>query len=471
MAVPGPRFFTDTLTAQAAQRETVVRSDMRASLADGAGFSVMVGFGETYLAAFALAVGLGEVVAGLMATLPLLLGATLQLISPYAVRRLGSVRRWVVGCAVVQATSLLPIAWAGLRGEISAPVLMLIATVYWAAGLGTGPAWNTWIGRIIPARVRAPFLAKRSRLCQVAVLLALIAGGVTLHVGAERGRALAVFAALFALAALSRYFSSLMLWKQSEPRTFGREHRLIPLRELPGRLRSGADGRLLVYMLGVQTAVQISGPFFTPYMLERLEFSYLEYLSTIAVAFVSKIIALPALGRWASRLGAGAVLWTGGVAIVPLSALWIVSDSLWYLLAVQVCSGAAWAMYELGTMLLLIDRIPEHERTSLLTLFNFANALAMVVGSVAGGIILWSLGETQQTYHLLFGLSMVGRIVSLMALRAVVADVERPLRFSMRRLVTRVIAVRPQMGSLDRPVFVNGGDNGHDLPTDPVADR
>ncbi len=48
--------------------------DLRASIADGAGVSAMVGVGETYFAAFALALGTGETVAGLVATLPMLAG-------------------------------------------------------------------------------------------------------------------------------------------------------------------------------------------------------------------------------------------------------------------------------------------------------------------------------------------------------------------------------------------------------------
>src|SRR6185312_4097447 len=86
------------------------RKDLRAILADGATFSVMVGIGETYLPAFALAAGLGELAAGLVATVPLLAGGLLQLVSPLAIRRLGSHRRWVVFCTLCQALSFLPLA-------------------------------------------------------------------------------------------------------------------------------------------------------------------------------------------------------------------------------------------------------------------------------------------------------------------------------------------------------------------------
>jgi cyanate permease len=85
--------------------------------ADVAAYSLMVGFGETYLPAFALALGLGPVAAGLTATVPILVGAVLQLVTPAAVARLGSNRGWVVACTAVQSISFVPfIVWA-MRGH------------------------------------------------------------------------------------------------------------------------------------------------------------------------------------------------------------------------------------------------------------------------------------------------------------------------------------------------------------------
>jgi hypothetical protein len=62
--------------------ESVIRSDLRASCIDGCMFSVMVGAGETYFPAFALALGVDKVTAGLVATVPMLFGAAIQLVSP-----------------------------------------------------------------------------------------------------------------------------------------------------------------------------------------------------------------------------------------------------------------------------------------------------------------------------------------------------------------------------------------------------
>src|SRR5262245_61683454 len=55
-------------------QETGLRRELRSIVADGIAYSVMVGIGETYLSAFALAMGMGEVASGLIATVPLMLG-------------------------------------------------------------------------------------------------------------------------------------------------------------------------------------------------------------------------------------------------------------------------------------------------------------------------------------------------------------------------------------------------------------
>ena len=68
----------------------VLKRNLRLSIGDATLYGVMVGGGESYLQAFVLAVGLNEVFAGLVATLPVMVGSLLQLVSPRAVRLLGS---------------------------------------------------------------------------------------------------------------------------------------------------------------------------------------------------------------------------------------------------------------------------------------------------------------------------------------------------------------------------------------------
>jgi len=422
-------------------------------MADGAAFSVMVGAGETYLPAFALAVGTGEIAAGLVATLPLLAGAILQLASPFAIRRLDSHRRWVVLCAACQSASFVPLLVAIFLGHVPPPLVFLAATIYWGAGLATTPAWNTWIGTIVPGKVRARYFARRTRVSQACVLLGFVLGGITLQAGMAWDRRLAAFAALFLVASICRFVSACFLARQSEPVPPGKRQRDVPLRDLWARLRRGNDGRLLVYLLAVQVAVQISGPYFTPYMLRHLHFSYVDYVSLVGVSYLAKVLALPALGHLAHRCGARRLLWLGGLGIVPLPALWLVSNSFPFLMVVQAAGGVAWAGYELAMFLLFFEAIDESERTSVLTTHNLAHALATVIGSLLGGALLAIGNKVPTAYLAVFAISCMARVGTLALLARVSTGGARQFLTNWSFLAIRTLAIRPNGVSIDRPIL------------------
>jgi MFS family permease len=205
-------------------------------------------------------------------------------------------------------------------------------------------------------------------------------------------------------------------------------------------------------MLAAQTAVQISGPYFTPYMLGEMKVSYANYLLLIAAAYSARIVVLPTLGVLVRRVGARRVLWFSGLGIIPLAALWLVSDSLIYLFFVQLIAGAVWAAFELATFLLLFDTIREEERTSVLTTFNLGNALAMVGGAAVGGALLKALGTGYAAYMAIFAVSSGLRIltVPLLARAARVMPAPPPEAVSVP---TRIMAVRPNLGSIERPIL------------------
>ena len=184
-----------------------------------------------------------------------------------------------------------------------------------------------------------------------------------------------------------------------------------------GCLAEDGNGPLFLYLLVVQVATQISGPYFTPFMLKQLALSYWDYVLLIATAFLAKIVFLPAVGSLADRFGSRRLLWLGGMAIVPISALWAVSDRFFYLMAVQVLSGMAWAAYELAVLLLAFEKFPSRRRVGLLTAYNVASATAILIGSLLGGALLAALGQTRDAYLTLFLISSAGRALPLLLLR------------------------------------------------------
>ena len=445
-------------TSQPPRKQRVRRlvHDLRVSQSDAAAFGVMVGLGETYLPLFVLTVGLSEVMSGLVVSVPVLLGGMLQMISPWAVGLLKSHKRWVVCCSMLQAVSFVPLVGAAIVGNIPPWVALAVASLYWAGGLGTGPAWNVWIGTLVPRSIRAHFFAKRTRLQQFTVLAGFLGGGFALQFGKQLDEAageghenvLTVFGILFATACACRVLSAAFLAAQHEPHPLPTDRRRVPVLEQLRSYRHSAGGRLLFYIIFVQFGVWISGPFFAPYMREKLKFSYVDYSVLIAFSFVFKIMALPMCGRLAKRWGARRLLTLGGIGIVPLAVMWDFSDNYAWLCMTQVTAGVCWAAYELAFFLLFFESIPADERVSVLTLFNLLNSAALAAGALLGGAILNYFHETAGAYQILFAVSSAWRALALVFLWRV-----PHIEVTGDSVGIQIEDVRPTGEALDGPIL------------------
>lgn len=395
------------------QSETSLRRDMRLSVRDGVGWAVMVGTGEQYIPAFVLALGLGEVSSGLVATLPMFCGALLQLFSTRGVRWLGSHRAWVSLCAASQALSFVPLVTCALLGIGSTWLIFALATLYWATGLATGAAWTTWISTLIPVDRRTRFFALRARFLHAGTLVGMLASGLALHQAKGGANELVVFAVLFALAGLSRGASAVLLSRHSEPVPMPAGLRDVHVADFLARLRSGVDGRLILFMLAMQASIQIAQPFMTPYMLKALRFEYVHYTLILAAPFVARVIALYVVARLAARLQTLRLLWIGGISLCPMAALWLTTTDWRLLLGANLLLGMALACYELATLLLFFEHIPVHERTSIVTYYNAFLSAAILGGSLMGGALLAALGETPGAYQAVFVASTCARLAAL----------------------------------------------------------
>jgi MFS family permease len=431
-----------------------LRRDLKLSTTDAMLFSVMVGLGEAYFVAFALALGMRESLSGLLATAPMLTAAVVQLIAPWAIGRLKSHKRWVAGAATLQALSFAPLIWGAWTGRMPDWAIFAAVGFYWITNLAGGPAWNTWIGTVVPPSVRPRYFASRTRLSQILLVVSLIVAGASLHfIDKEHRLYPEVYALLFLAAGIARFGSAMCHWNISEPEPMPKGQRRVPLRQFLKGPKAVSGGRVLLYMLAVQLCVQISGPFFSPYMLKQLHLDYAVFAALMCCSFLGRILAMPVIGRFAKKHGPRNLLWIGGLGILPLSAVWVVADSWWHLVIVQLVSGVLWGCYEMGTTLLLFDTIPSNERTSVLTTQTLLNALCMLVGSAAGAWMLRHFGENARAYHILFLVSGVMRIATIPLLAAIHIPSLAAGGKRWRVPVFRTVSVRPQFGGVDRPVL------------------
>jgi MFS family permease len=440
---PSPSSTTSSAASLPPRSARRIRRDLRLITADGVVFSVHVGLGETYLSAFALAIGSSPVLAGLVASLPMMAGGLLQLIAPSLLPRFPSYRSYVVLGAATQAVSFLPLIAAALVIDAPPALLFVCAAVYWAAGLATAPGWNAWMTQLVPARIRSQFFGRRQAVAQVGVLAGLFAGGLFLERAGSDKRA---FALLFAAAFLCRAISAWCLASQSVPAGRPRPH-AIRVRDLLRRAWHSRSRELIATILIVHFSVNLASPFFTPFFLAEEGVSYGVFMSLLAANFAGKIASYPLLGRIARRAGLRQLMALGGLGIAPLPLLWPLLP-VPFLFLLQAMAGMFWAAFELAVLLSFLDVSDDPERTSLLATFHFLNSAAVAVASLGGGALLAALGQGREAYLVVFAVSAVARLLSVAFL---LARVRRGMAVEVPPL--RILAVRPWGEAIIRPVL------------------
>lgn len=430
---------------------TPLRRSLRACTLDGIAYSAMVGLGESYFAAFALLLGADPFRVGLLTTVPMLLGAGFQLFSPAAAARFGE-KRWVVGSAVLQGLVLLPVAtlpWTVTNGYAW---LIFAVCVYWILGLGLNPAWNAWMGRMIPAAVRSRYFGRRNVPIFFSLLLSALFGGMLLDFTQRNGwGARWGFLTAFILAGCARLVSAWFLNRQIEPPAEARPEGTgrASLRE---RFRRGPHTRLVFLLVAMTGSVHVSAAYFTPFMLQGLELSYAQFTLLNSTILVSRALSSAYWGEIARSYGNRRALQVAASLIVPLSGLWVVSQDFYYLLGLQLFAGFAWAGLDLTNMLNFFDCTDDRNRADVLSVYNLCNGTAIVAGTMVGGIVLRTLGPG--AYPVLFLGSSGLRLVAL-ALLARGVGVRREREHTFQQVFLRVITFRPGQGPALRPVVMS----------------
>ena len=392
----------------------------RLSFLDGAFYCSMVGCGETYIVAFALALGFSPQSAGLTSILPLVAGALLQPFSNRFMRRRRGARGWSVACSILQSLALCALGGGSflLRNHphILLPYFFAVTTWYWSVALSISPLWNIWIGRLIPAARHLDFFVRRTRMLQVATLVSMVGAGYFLSHMTGKGGNLGAFALLFMLAAAFRLLSVCCLWfhpdialEQPASGTTSSPTDLAWLKVHPAAM-------MLAFTFLINMAVYFSSPYFTPFMLRDLKLDYGIYAVLTSLSFIARVATAGVMARIGGRFGVRALLMLGTIGIVPVAWMWTISTSLAYLVFVQFVTGFVWGCHELGLTLYLMESVADKWRIKLLSFMQMTTALGMLAGSMLGALFAVGKALDTATYYDIFTISSLLRALPALVL-------------------------------------------------------
>lgn len=344
---------------------------------------------------------------GQLGSLPQLVAALAQLLTPALIIRLGSRKRVLqLSCALGAAVWIGSMTVPLLPSSARVWALLAFAVTSLALYNLPNPAWASWISSLVPVSGLGRYLGVRTMIASVAALIVFLFGGLFLD--SMKDRALWGFVALFGIAALSRGISVLIFSRVYDPQykrpQSGFTDIFISLAALP----RGNLGRFIVYTFVLYFGVYVSGPFFVVYQLRDLQFSYTIYMGLAVVSTFSAMLGLRILGPMSDRTGNVRVIRITalGVSLAPL--LWLMVNDPIDAALIQVVGGISWAGWTLCSVNFVYESSNDENRAQNVAYFYAINGIGIFLGGLTGGFLVDHipeiLGSTLLTLFVISGI-------------------------------------------------------------------
>ncbi|HET6370811.1 MAG TPA: MFS transporter [Nitrospiria bacterium] len=434
-----------------------VQNSLRASIKDGVFFSMMTGFGESYLGAYAIFLGASNPQIGLLSSLPQLLGAFFQFVSVRVTHLLQQRRRVILAGVVLQALTWIPIILFPLIfSSHRVDILIGLVVLYFLGVSFATPPWTSLIGDLVHPRRRGWFFAKRNRLISITSFTALCLGGLILHQAQGWGIEGIGFVVIFSLAFAARWVSAYYLTRHVDPTYASKSEDQFSIWEFLIRGRRSNFGRFVLYVALMYFSVQVSAPFVTPYLLRDLQFSYVQFMAVAAAAVIAQFLTMNFWGRLADYFGNKRVLQLTGLLLPVIPPLWLLTVNFYAILGIQMFAGFAWAGFSLAMGNYVLDVVTPPKRARCVALYNSANAIGIFIGASLGGTLSrWLPREVQfagmhfslaSNLLFLFLISAIFRLSVSLAFLPTFREVREVHPFVAREFFVRIAYMRPLAG-------------------------
>jgi hypothetical protein len=428
--------------------DVTTKKHVRASFRDASYTSFNIGMAESYFAAFMLALGMSEVVAGVGTVIPQFIGVIFQLFSIRSFFTQYSLKKRIVLFLSLQALSFIPLIFAGVY-KISSPYLIIgILGMYWASVLSLNPPWNRLMGHTVPGPFRLRFFSIRSQFSQFSVFLGLIGSGLVLYWAKDNGHELPVYVCIFVFGFFLKCMSiyEVKFNHNDYELAPGSEHR-VRLRDFFKKIKGTEQGKLITFLFLFHITVHFSAPYFNPFMLGKLKFNYIEFMMITSLSYFGRVFMFRMLQKFAKSKDIEKILLlaTFGVSTTPI--LWAISQNYWWIAGIEFLSGCYWAGFELSTILLYYQKIDDRERTSVITYITLLNTTGMFIGSLLGAGFMKILPSHWDSYLSLFAVSTLIRLTLIVFAPQINFRGQIPKMINFNRL----LSVRPPFVALTKP--------------------
>ncbi len=381
----------DTLT------EEEIQAGLKNVLKDGIATQAMVTLtGGVFLVSFALKMGASNVFIGLLAAIPFLAQLmqipSVYLVEKYRMRRLITVSASFCGKIFLLFIGLIPIVFSS---DVRVP-LLAVAVGFRSMFIAVGAcSWNSWMRDLVPQNQMGSFFSERMRLARTLDIPLALAAGIYIDYWIHNFPANELFgySILFFIGFSIGLFGVYYISMTPEPHMGSPESTFEFFSVITQPFKDKNFKNLITFMGSWSFAVNLATPFFTVYMLKRLEMDVSVIIALNVLSQIMNIAFLRMWGRLSDWFSSKSVL---GVC-VPL---YIASILAWtfttlpekyaltipLLTAIHIVMGISTAGVTLASGTIALKLAPKRKATAYLAANSLVNSLAAGIAPMLGGL-------------------------------------------------------------------------------------
>jgi MFS family permease len=342
---------------------------------------------NAYAPASLLAAGAGSSTVAMLSTLNNFVAAFLYTKVPTVIQRMGSRKRAVLLLAFLDGIGWLPLIAILLFFKPINPLWLIPCWIInLIPGMLLAPARSSWLADIVPANVRGRYFGLRAAISGAVYIGTFFIFSGVLELFHERE--LIGFALLFFVAFVADVLCFLIYSKIHNTPVTPEKGADFGFFDFLSETRQRNLGKFILFVAVFQFAVYIASPFFAPFMLADLHFTYIFFALIFASEFLAKVLIVTFWGKYADKVGNLKVMRIVSFALPFVPLLWLVSHNVFYLVAVQLFSGVCWAGFDLCSGNFIYEAAPLGKRLKYIAYHKALTTAFMAMGALIGAYLL-----------------------------------------------------------------------------------
>jgi MFS family permease len=397
---------------------------MRRSILEGSFAAPSLMLGDNYIVPFAFLLGASTLQVGILTSLASFIAPSAQILgSRFMVHRTRKkiLIRYVLAQALIWipiiTIGILSLLFPGLAVRAGFPWILLgLFCIYQFFGGFITPSWISLLGDIVPNRERGRYFGRRNLILTAISILFTVGVSFGLDWLTKIGFALIGFLIIFGLAFLGRGASSLMFHFHYDPPFDIDYQNHLTFPAFLRQLGKNNFGRFTLMISLVSFGQWISAPFFVPYMLKGLEFSYSTFILVNISSAVFSLFVFRPFGKFADKFGNLRLLIFGSIFVPIVPVLWVFfKGPIGLIFGAQLISGIGWSAFNLASSNFIYDNIPISRRGEYVAYYSFIVGIGAILGGLLGSFLIQILPTVNfWQYRIIFIISGVVRMIPIL---------------------------------------------------------